>query len=111
MRGQVITIALVVASGVAAYVTLQGTFASLESSKSAYYERQRFADVFASLKRAPQSIADDLQTVEGVAEVEVRIVDAVMVPIETLREPATGLVVSLPDHGSPRLNQVHLVEG
>ena len=34
-----------------------------------------------------------------------------MVPIETLREPATGLVVSLPDHGSPRLNQVHIVAG
>jgi putative ABC transport system permease protein len=111
LRGQVITIGLVVAAGVASYVTLQGTFASLESSKSAYYERQRFADVFATLKRAPRGVADDLQAIEGVAEVEVRIADAVMVPIETLREPGTGLVVSLPDHGSSRLNQVHIVEG
>ena len=50
LRGQVITISLVVAAGVASFVTLQGTFSSLESSKSAYYERQRFADVFAQLK-------------------------------------------------------------
>jgi putative ABC transport system permease protein len=111
LRGQVITIGLVVAAGVAAYVTLQGTWTSLDSSKSAYYERQRFADVFAQLKRAPMSVADDLQQIEGVSEVDVRIVDAVMVPIDTLREPASGLVVSLPDHGSPRLNQIHVVAG
>jgi putative ABC transport system permease protein len=111
LRGQVITIGLVVAAGVASYVTLQGTFASLESSKTAYYERQRFADVFASLKRAPKGLIEDLQAIDGVAEAEVRIADAVMVPIETLREPATGLVVSIPDHGTSRLNQVHLVEG
>jgi len=111
LRGQVITISLVVAAGVASFVTLQGTFTSLESSKSAYYERQRFADVFAQLKRAPHHIAGDLESIEGVAEVDARIADAVMVPIESLREPATGLVVSLPDDGSPRLNQVHIVAG
>jgi len=111
MRGQVITIGLVVAAGVAAFVTLQGTWSSLESSKKAYYERQRFADVFAHLKRAPHGVANDLESIDGVAEVEVRIEDAVMVPIDTLREPAAGQVVSLPDHGEPRLNQLHLVAG
>lgn len=111
LRGQVITISLVVAAGVAAYVTLQGTWTSLESSKTAYYERQRFADVFAHLKRAPVSLVRDLQAIEGVAEVDARIADAVMVPIETLREPASGQVVSLPDHGSPRLNRLHIVAG
>jgi len=111
LRGQVITIGLVVAAGVAAYVTLQGTWASLESSKSAYYERQRFADVFARLNRAPLSVAKDLEEIEGVSEVDARIADAVMVPIESLREPASGMVVSLPDHGQARLNQIHLVAG
>ena len=111
LRGQVITIGLVVAAGVAAYVTLQGTWTSLDSSKSAYYERQRFGDVFAKLKRAPMSIVADLEAIDGVAEVDARIADAVMVPIDTLREPASGLVVSLPDFGSSRLNQLHLVGG
>lgn len=111
LRGQVITISLVVAAGVAAYVTLQGTWTSLQSSKSAYYERQRFADVFARLKRAPMSVVGDLEAIDGVAEVDPRIADAVMVPIQSLREPAAGLVVSLPEFGSSRLNQVYLVEG
>lgn len=111
MRGQVITIGMVVAAGVAAYVTLQGTWASLDSSKTAYYERQRFADVFAHLKRAPRNLVSDLQAIDGVADVDARIADAVMIPIETLREPATGQIVSLPDYGLPRLNQLHLVAG
>jgi putative ABC transport system permease protein len=111
LRGQVVTIGLVVAAGVAAYVTLQGTWASLESSRTTYYERQRFADVFAHFKRAPLSLVADLQAIGGVSEVDPRIVDAVMVPIETLREPAFGQIVSLPDHGSPRLNQLHIVAG
>jgi putative ABC transport system permease protein len=111
MRGQVITIGMVVAAGVAAYVTLQGTWASLDSSKTAYYERQRFADVFAHLKRAPRNLVRDLEAIDGVADVDARIADAVMIPIETLREPATGQIVSLPDYGLPRLNQLHLVAG
>lgn len=111
LRGQVITIGMVVAAGVAAYVTLQGTWSSLESSRTAYYERQRFADVFAHLKRAPLSLLGDLEAIDGVADVDARIVDVVMVPIETLREPATGQIVSLPDFGLPRLNQLHFVSG
>lgn len=111
LRGQVITIGLVVAAGVAAYVTLQGTWTSLESSKTTYYERQRFADVFAHFKRAPMSLVAELRGIDGVSEADPRIVDAVMVPIETLREPAFGQIVSLPDHGIPRLNQLYLVAG
>jgi len=111
LRGQVVTIGLVVAAGVAAYVALQGTWASLESSRETYYERQRFADVFAHFKRAPLSLVADLQAIDGVAEVDPRIVDGVMVPIETLREPASGQVVSLPDHRISRLNQLYLVAG
>ena len=111
MRGQVFTIGLVVAAGVAAFVTLQGTWASLESSRVTYYERQRFADVFAHLKHAPIGVEKDLQTVPGVAEIETRISEPVMVPIATMREPASGLVVSLPDHGTQRLNRLRLVEG
>ncbi|MGB8331849.1 MAG: ABC transporter permease [Polyangiales bacterium] len=111
LRGQVVTIGLVVAAGVAAYVTLQGTWTSLESSRTTYYERQRFADVFAHLKRAPLRVVADLRAIDGVSEVDPRIVDTVMVPIETLREPAFGQLVSLPDHGTPRLNQLHLTAG
>jgi hypothetical protein len=54
MRGQVFATALVVACGVATFVAMQSTYNSLVSSRDAYYSLFRFADVFASLKRAPE---------------------------------------------------------
>ena len=58
MKGQALAIAMVVAAGVAMYVMYLSNFASLRARERAYYERQRFADVFASLKRAPLRVAD-----------------------------------------------------
>jgi len=57
MRGQALAIALVVAAGVAMFVTYLSNFDSLQRTQDAYYEHQRFAQVFASLERAPHSLA------------------------------------------------------
>ena len=53
LRGQVIAAALVVACGVAAFVTMRATYESLLRARDDYYQALRFADVFAQLKRAP----------------------------------------------------------
>jgi hypothetical protein len=52
MKGQALAIAMVVAAGVAMFVMYFSNFDSLRLTQRAYYERQRFADVFGSLKRA-----------------------------------------------------------
>jgi hypothetical protein len=53
LRGQVLTIALVLAGGITSFVALRGTYGSLLRARDAYYDRQGFADVFAPLERAP----------------------------------------------------------
>ena len=72
LRGQVIAIALVMAAGVATVVMALGTIRSLEETRAAYYERHRFADVFAEVKRAPNALADRIAALPGVAAVETR---------------------------------------
>lgn len=111
LRGQVITIALVVASGITAFGTLQSAWASLHRSRTTYYERYRFADVFLHLERAPLSIVPRLEAIPGVAVVYPRVVETVMMPMPDRPEPAVGEVVSLPSSGEPALNAVHLVAG
>lgn len=111
MLGQVITIGLVVACGVAAYVSIQGTYRSLLSARDSYYERYRFPDVFVHLQRAPETIAARLSQVPGVARVETRVVESVRIPIAGLREPALGRLVSLPSDGKPSLAGVMLRQG
>jgi putative ABC transport system permease protein len=51
LRGQVITIVLVVACGVASFVTFESTHRSLAWGKDRYYVENRFGDVFAAVKR------------------------------------------------------------
>ena len=77
LKGQALTIALVVAVGVANYITLRSAWRALGDSRATYYEEYRFADVFARLKRAPDSVADQIHDVRGVATVYPRVVEEV----------------------------------
>ena len=55
MKGQSFAIAIVIAAGVATFVNSRTILHSLELTRSTFYERYRFADVFARVKRAPDS--------------------------------------------------------
>lgn len=112
LRGQVITIALVVACGISSYITMRSAYDSLLISRDRYYQDYRFADVFASLERAPLSVAKRLGQIPGVDQIQTRVVERVMVPIEGMTRPATGTVVSLDlSEQGRRLNDVHIREG
>jgi len=108
MRGQVVTIALVVASGITAYSSTFSIYRSLFESQQAYYDRARFADVFARLKRAPNAVLEQVATLPGVAQAEGRVVENVLLDMPDLPEPIVGQIVSIPGRGQPLLNQLHL---
>ncbi|WP_224371842.1 ABC transporter permease [Hyalangium versicolor] len=111
LKGQVATIALVVAAGITAYVSTFSVYRSLSDSAQAYYERERFADVFAQLERAPDALLERLNLLPGVAQVEGRVVKNVLLDMPDLPEPVTGQLVSIPSRGPPLLNQLYLREG
>ena len=108
---QVLAIALVIAGGVATVVLTIGSSRSLDETRAAYYERQRFADVFALVRRAPKTLVDRIAEIPGVAAVEARIAKLALLDIPNFREPATGQFISLPDGGQPVLNQLHVRSG
>ncbi len=109
--GQVLTIALVVACGIASYVTMQTTWVSLEISTGTYYDRYRFPDGFVHLKRAPDAVRFRLEQIPGVAEVYTRIVQGVTLPMRYRVQPPIAEVVSLPDGGQPPLDRLLLSTG
>jgi len=110
-RSQALAIALVMAAGVAMYVAYLSNFDSLRSTVDTYYARQRFADVFASLTRAPQRLRAQLADIPGVDVVETRVVVGVTLDIPGMLEPAAGLLVSIPGDRRPLLNDVFLRRG
>jgi putative ABC transport system permease protein len=111
MKGQSFAIAIVIAAGVATFVNSRTIINSLELTRSTFYERHRFADIFAKVKRAPDAVADRLAEIPGVAQVETRIVELVTLDVPGLDEPAVGQLISLPVTRPPRLNQLYLRRG
>lgn len=111
LKGQVLTVALVVACGVAGFVAFQSTWNSLEQSRNAYYERYRFAEAFVRLKRAPESVAARLEAVPGVAMVHTRVVQMINLPLPGRVQSPIGQIVSLPRGEQPPLNRLILEAG
>lgn len=111
LRGQALTIAIVVASGVACYISLQSAWRALYESRDLYYETNRFADVFVHLERAPKSVATQIAELPGVARAYPRIVERVRLPMANLISPARGDLISLPPEGKAPLNGLVLRAG
>jgi putative ABC transport system permease protein len=111
LKGQVATIALVVACGITSFISLRATWRSLEWSRDAYYDQCRFAHVFVHLERAPESVARRLEAVPGVAVVETRVSEEVTVPLDRLPRAAYGRILSLPPSGTPAVNALVIRRG
>lgn len=111
MWAQVLAISLVMACGVATIIIAVGGYRSLEETRSAFYDRYRFATVFSGLTRAPLGLRDQLASIDGVSGIELRIVKAVLLDMPGMAEPATGIAVSIPDHGEPAVNRLYVRSG
>lgn len=101
---QALAIGVVLASGVMVLVVATGAQRSLLETRAAYYERNRFPDVFATATRAPEALLAEVAALSGVAQVEGRIAVRVILDMPGMVEPAMAQVVSLPASGQSVLN-------
>lgn len=108
---QALAIALVMAAGVATLILGVGAHKSLSETRAAYYEANRFADIFANVTRAPKSVTASIEALDGVAAVEPRIVKIALADVEGMAEPASVMMVSLPNDREPELNRLYLRQG
>jgi putative ABC transport system permease protein len=110
-KAQTVAIVMVLAAGIAMFVAYLSAFASLELTRDRYYHEARFAQVFATLDRAPEALRDRLQAVPGVAAVETRVVATAALDLPHLVEPASARLVSMRVPPSAMLNALHLRRG
>jgi putative ABC transport system permease protein len=111
MSGQALAIVMVIASGVATYLMSVSTLHALSDTRDRYYSEYAFAEVFASLTRAPKAIALRAAEIPGVDTVDARVVAAAQIDVEGFSDPVVGRIVSLPESGGQVLNRVHLRQG
>ena len=111
LKSQVMAVALVMACGLAMMIMSRSLIRSLDTAREDYYGRHRFGHVFASLKRAPLGVAEQLANIPGVAAVEAGIARQVTLDLPSRSEPATGLIHSLPDRREARLGRLFVRAG
>lgn len=111
MRTQAVAIALVVASGVALFIGTVTAYRALVLSEDRYYEQNRFAHIWVRLARAPTSVLPRLAGLSGVAAVEGRVVSEAILDVRGIDEPASGLLISIPERARHPLNDVYIRQG
>lgn len=111
MRGQALAIAVLLAAATATFVLSLGVHRSLTATRDAYYARSQFADVFASLTRAPRPVLERIAAISGVAQVQGTIQQYATLDFPERPAPVRALINSLDRHGTSRLNRLVLRRG
>lgn len=111
MWSQALTIALVVGSGVGGFITSLSAVDSLALARDRFYAQGHFADVFASVKRAPNSLREELRGIDGVADVQTTLEEIVRVEIPGLSDPIIGQLIGVDRRDPPRMNLVSVSHG
>ena len=94
-RGQVLSIAAVVATAIMTVLSMRGTYESLETARDGFYAETSFPDLWASVEQAPESVHARLEAIDGVTAVDTRIRRMVNVRVRGAAVPATGLMMSV----------------
>ena len=98
MRMQALAIAMVIVGGVSIFIMSLSTLDSLYETRESYYRDHHFAQVFASLKRAPLALIKRIREIPGVDKVETRVVAYVNLDVAGFDDPVSSHLLSLPDN-------------
>ncbi len=101
---QSLAIALVLACGVMVILMSVGMSRALDDTRDTYYERNRFADVFVTARRAPEALLPAIRAIDGVAVAEARVTANAVLDLPGRSQSATGYIIALPTYGAPLLN-------
>lgn len=111
MPGQALAISAIMACGVAVLVMSLSTHRFLTNTRDAYYDKYRFGQIFAYVTRAPLPLGARLREIPGVAAVDLRVVNNVVLDVPGLDEPVIGRLVSMPANEEATLNLTYLRQG
>ncbi len=108
---QALTIALVVASGIGGFLAMLSAVDSLGRARDAFYESGHFGDVFASVRRGPDSLARRLAELPGIVDVQTTVESMARVSVPGSVDPVMGQLIGLDERAPQRLNRVLLRTG
>ncbi|MFT5302089.1 MAG: putative ABC transport system permease protein, partial [Mariniblastus sp.] len=111
MKGQILAIVMVIAAGIAVFTMAMCAYSSLKNGQNKFYREFRFADIFSNARRCPNAMIPRIEDLTGVSTVETRLVYEVLLDVPGMVEPATAKLISFPESGENKLNQVYISRG
>lgn len=111
MRGQVLAIAIVLAAATATFILSTSVHSSLTETRDIYYSRNNFADIFADMTRAPRSIVERANEIDGVRRAEGTIRQYATLDMPDKTVPVRALINSIDERGRDQLNRLTLRQG
>ncbi|MEJ5383346.1 MAG: FtsX-like permease family protein [Fimbriimonadales bacterium] len=111
-RWQYGSVALMIMLGVAFFAGISGLYLSLKRSLHASYERYRLEHFRITMRSAPASVVEQLRRLEGVAAVEGRLVEPVILELGNVRtRRLTGRLIGIETRRPLQVNRLHLLQG
>ncbi|MCC9607174.1 FtsX-like permease family protein [Blastopirellula sp. JC732] len=110
-RGLLLAIVSIMTLGIGLFVGMQSTYHSLSEAKQRYYANCRVADFWVDLKKLPLAEVDAVRRMEGIRQLQPRIQFAATVDLDNRVKPLNGLVIAMPEHRQPVLNDIMMVRG
>ena len=110
--GVLLTVVAIIAVGAGSLIALLSAQRILEHSQHTYYRDYRFADFWIDVKKAPLTAVQRIARLDGVADVQARVVFDVILDLPDVVQPLTGRLLSTPARGfESTINGIHLVRG
>lgn len=110
-KWMLLAIVAIVAVGSGCLVGFQATMQNLAMARDGYYQRCDMADFWIDLKKAPNTVMREVESIPGVARARGRIAEYVTVSLPGVEKPISGLLLSLPKRQEAIINGVILTSG
>ncbi len=109
-KGQFISLTIVVIVALIVYVSFSMVADQLYNSIYQYYGETNFAHIFVDVNRVPGNVVDDLLSIDGIDQVQGRVVSDVPLRVEDPNEKVNVRIVSVPSNEN-QINSLFVLEG
>lgn len=110
-KTQYIAVILVVIIGISLYNASFMSYQNLKNSTDFYYEQYKLPHLFIKLNKSPEGVVRKVEEVEGVSQVQGRLVFDVPMDIPNYENKVHARIVSVPSSNEKALNRLYIEEG
>jgi putative ABC transport system permease protein len=107
----VLTLVGILSVGIGCFTGPAALHRDLTQARDSYYRKQGLADLLVELKHAPQSSLERLRSLPNILALRDRIALPVLLDLPQVKEPITGLALSMPSGHPPNLHRAYLTSG